>query len=305
MGAQYYVPGGVTTGEDIDLSTLQVLGSIGGGGQGRVYELGNSGTLVYKGYYDPGRINDAAMTRLVRLRQQLPPADRRWVDAHFAWPMCRVVTAGWVVGFVMRRASAAYSWQDAAGYPHLTELQYLIRLPKPPWRQITQPTPAQRRRLAWALAEMTQRLHRLNVVIGDISDANLLWTVKPQPDMYVLDCDGLRIRGEAPILKQADTPGWTDPFQRSRVPGQDADLYKTALAIARILARHPEVAPGEALYFVDGSLGDREARVRRLLSQAAGPPGTRPEAALWAAALADERRRRPGSADGHPLRAPR
>jgi hypothetical protein len=297
MGERYYVPGGVTTGEDVGLGALQLLGQIGSGGQGRVHELGNSDKLVYKEYYNPKLVRTDAMMRLVRLRQQRQPAERSWLDAHFAWPMCRVVSGdGTVVGFIMRRVSRMYSWRDAAGKQRLTELQFLVRPPKPRWQQITQPSPDQRRRLARALAELTQRLHRWDVVFGDISDANILWTVKPQPDVYVIDCDGMRIRGNEPILDQADTPGWHDPRQRSPVPGVDADLYKTALGITRILCCDPEVKPRRESRFLDGTtplkilegtLGHREAEVRRLLDQSAGPAGRRPDAALWVAALAD------------------
>jgi hypothetical protein len=288
----------VTTGEDVELSALQLLAQIGSGGQGRVYQLGNNDKLVYKEYYDPRLIRVDAMARLVRLRQQGQHAERSWLDAHFAWPMCRVISGdGTVVGFIMRRVSRAYSWQDAGGKQRLTELQFLVRPPKPRWQQITQPTPDQRRRLALALAELTRGLHRWGVVFGDISDANVLWTVRPQPDVYVIDCDGMRIRGNEPILDQADTPGWHDPLQRSRIPGLDADLYKTALGITRILCCDPEVQPGRQSSFLEGTrseirilegtLGHREAEARRLLAQAAGPAGTRPDAALWVAALSD------------------
>jgi len=287
MGKRLYVPAGVTTGEDVELSALRLLGQVGHGGQGRVYELENSRTLLYKQYYDAERICGDAMSRLVKLRQQRRPADRSWLDSHFAWPMCRVISAGVVVGFLMRHANKSYSWHDAAGRRHLTELQYLIRPPKPSWRQITQPRPDQRGQLAYALAELTSRLHHWGVVVGDISDANVLWTVRPQPDVYVIDCDGMRIRGKDPILDQADTPGWHDPLQRFPVPGTDADLYKLALALARILCCDPEMRPGDQLIFVSGALGHREREVRLLFARAAGPSGTRPDATLWAAALAD------------------
>ena len=285
MGSRYYVPRGVTSGEDVELSALQLGQQIGGGGQGRVYELAGNDRLAYKRYRDVRHIRGDAMTRLVQLRQYCRPADRSWLDSHFAWPMCRVVSDGVTVGFIMRRASRSFMWRDATGRRRPTELQYLLRPPKRPWQQITQPKPSQRRQIALALAEVTRRLHRWNVVIGDISDLNILWTVKPQPDVYIIDCDGMRIRACEPILDQTDTHDWHDPRQRSRIPGLDADLYKTALAIARILCRDPYVSPGDQLDFVPGTLTHREAEVRRLLAVAAGPPGKRPDAALWVATL--------------------
>lgn len=287
MGEQYYVPRGVTTGEDVELTALQLLGQVGGGGQGRVYELGNSDKLLYKQYHDPRRIRSDALARLVQLRQCRQPADQSWLESHLAWPMCRVTAPdGAVVGFIMRRAR--YTWRDAKGKQRLTELQYLVRPQKPPWRQITQPRPDQRRRLALALAELTRRLHSWDVVVGDISDVNVLWTARAQPpDVYVIDCDGMRMRGHEPVLDQADTPGWNDPLQRGRIPGFDADHYKTALGISRILCCEPYVQPGQQLHFVPGTLGHRESGVRRLLAKAAGPPGQRPKPTLWVAALAD------------------
>jgi DNA-binding helix-hairpin-helix protein with protein kinase domain len=287
MGEQFHVPRGVTTGEDVELTALQLLGQVGGGGQGRVYELGNSDKLLYKQYHDPRRIRSDALARLVQLRQRRRPIDRSWLDSHLAWPMCRVISPeGAVVGFIMRRAR--YTWRDAKGKQRLTELQYLVRPQKTHWRQITQPRPEQRRRLALAMAELTRGLHSWDVVFGDISDANILWSVKTQPDVYVIDCDGMRIRRQDPVLDQADTPGWNDPLQRGRVAGFDADLYKTALGIARILCCDPNVLPGPLLSFVPGAIEHhREDEVRRLLAQAAGRPGERPDAARWVAALSD------------------
>jgi hypothetical protein len=286
MGANY-VPGGVSTGDDVPLSALQVGPQIGSGGQGRVYELRNSEKLAYKQYHDPRRIRPEAISHLVSIRKFSHPADRSWLDSHLAWPMCRVTSDGLVVGFIMRRVSRAFRWRDATGGLRLTELQFLVREPKRPWQQIIQPRPGQRRQLAHELAEATRRLHSWDIIIGDISDVNILWAVKPDPAVYFIDCDGLRLRGKESIVDQADTPDWHDPAQRSRIPGMDADRYKTALAIARILCRKPLVTPGDQLDFVPGTLGYREAEVRRLLAAAASGPGKRPDAVLWTKALSD------------------
>ena len=283
---QYYIPAGVTTGADVELNALHLGNEVGEGGQGRVLQI-NGSRLAYKSYYEPKRIRGDAMTRLVEFRQSCPPADRRWLDSHCAWPMCRVVDGGIVVGFIMRRAENEYTWKDTKGKQRLVELQFLIRDAKIWWQQIVQPDPDQRRQLALAFADLVRRLHRWNVVIGDISDVNILWRLSPSPDVYILDCDGMRIRGNDPILDQADTPDWHDPLMRSRIPGLDADLYKTALAIARILCCQPQARPGEQLAFVTGTLGDRESAVRRLFKVAAGGPGTRPEGDRWVRALGD------------------
>ncbi|GGZ26325.1 hypothetical protein CP967_20970 [Streptomyces nitrosporeus] len=274
-------------GADVPRSALKLLGKVGDGGQGEVHEVGGPGRLLYKSYREPQKADGASLATLVSLRQALGEADRDRLDRETAWPLCRVVDGRLVTGFLMHRAPASMTWTTSRGESKLTELSYLLREPKAAWQAVGQPSPAERYALTVALVDLFRWLHTLGLVIGDLSQANVLWTVAPAPAAYLLDCDGARPLGCAPVLEQADTPDWQDPLAPPGAVSVDSDRYKAALMIGRVLAQDAYTAPGRTLNPVPGSLDERrEAAVLRLWEQAAGPYGTRPDLGQWQAALA-------------------
>lgn len=152
---------------------------------------------------------------------------------------------------------------------------------------VAQPSPAERYALVVAVLGLFRWLHALGLVVGDVSHANVLWTVRPGPAPYLLDCDGVRVVGRPPVLEQADTPDWHDPLAASGTATVDSDRYKAALVAGRVLSQDPYVTPGKPLRPLSGVLDDRRAdAVRVLWEQASGARGTRPHLAQWCTALA-------------------
>ncbi|MBN0045967.1 hypothetical protein JS756_18015 [Streptomyces actuosus] len=277
-------------GADVALGSLRLGGRMGDGGQGEVFDVEGPGRLLYKSYREPHKVAADRLAHLVDLRQQLTGADRDRLDREAAWPLCRVVDGGRVTGFLMRRAPDAMTWRDARGDARLTELSYLLRAPKAAWRAVPQPSPSERFALVLAVVELFDRMHSLGLVVGDVSQANVLWTVHPGPAVHLLDCDGVRLAGRPPVLTQADTPDWHDPMALPGAVTVDSDRYKVALVIGRVLAQDAYAAPGRPLTLLAGVLDDRrEAAVRALWQQAAGPRGGRPHLGQWRAALAGRR----------------
>ncbi|MFI2374869.1 hypothetical protein ACH5AO_07340 [Streptomyces sp. NPDC018964] len=274
-------------GADVARSSLALGERVGSGGQGDVYAI-TGGPLLFKEYKDPSKVNGTALADLVGLRQGLGQADRSRLDALAAWPLCRVVQGGRTLGFLMRRAPAPMTWRTATGASKLIELQYLIRPPKAAWQDVAQPTPEQRRALALACVEAIGWFHDAGLVIGDISQANVLWSLSPEPAVHFLDCDGFRRVGRPAVQDQAATPDWNDPLAPSTDATVDTDAYKTALVAGRIVAQQPYVRPGQDLELVPGCLDDRQSDgVRRLFAQAAGERGSRPRPGEWRTALGD------------------
>ncbi|MER6432632.1 hypothetical protein ABT272_33635 [Streptomyces sp900105245] len=274
-------------GADVTRASFTLGDREGSGGQGDVHALVD-GSLVYKEYKDPSKVNGGALADLVAFRQSLSQSDRSRLDSLAAWPLCRVVEGNRVVGFLMRRAPSDMTWCTAAGSTKLLELQYLIRPSRMGWQEVVQPTPEQRKALALACAEAIDWFHGAGLVIGDISQANVLWSLTPGTAVHFLDCDGFRRVGRAPVQAQAGTPDWNDPLVPSNEASVDTDAYKTALVVGRILAQDPYVTPGQELKLVAGCLNDRQdGTVLRLFSQAAGERGTRPRPSEWQTALSD------------------
>ncbi|WP_326629779.1 hypothetical protein OG808_26530 [Streptomyces sp. NBC_01761] len=277
----------VHDGVDVPYGSLKLLSKIGDGGQGEVHAIGGPGKLLYKSYREPHKVDGAALADLVSLRQELDPADRDRLDREMAWPLCRVTDGSRVTGFLMHRAPAVMTWTTSKGDSKLVELSYLLRRPKAAWQSVRQPSPVDRYTLAVVLVELFRWLHAAGLVIGDLSQANVLWTVDPAPAAYLLDCDGVRLVGRRPVLDQADTPDWHDPLAPPGTMSVDSDRYKAALVIGRVLAQNAYASPGKPLNLVPGVLDERrETAVRQLWQQAAGACGTRPDLGQWRTALA-------------------
>ncbi|PBC93639.1 hypothetical protein BX281_1473 [Streptomyces sp. Ag82_O1-15] len=274
-------------GADIARSSLRLGNRVGSGGQGDVHSVGD-GDLLYKEYKDPSKVNGHALADLVAFRQGLVPTDRIRLDAIAAWPLCRVAEGGRTSGFLMRRAPSPMTWRTATGAKKLLELQYLIRPPKVAWQEVAQPAPEQRRALAQACADAIGWFHDAGLVIGDISQANILWSITPEPAIHFLDCDGFRQIGRNAVQAQAATPDWNDPLAPSTEASVDTDAYKTALTVGRILAQDPYVRPDRELRLMADCLNERQtAAATRLFAQAAGERGTRPRPNEWQTALSD------------------
>ncbi|MGW7644192.1 hypothetical protein [Streptomyces bobili] len=274
-------------GADVARASLTLGEQVGSGGQGEVHAI-DDGSLLYKKYKDPSKVNGNALADLVAFRQGLGQADRTRLDALAAWPLCRVVEGGRALGFLMRRAPSRMTWRTATGARKLLELQYLTRPPKVAWQEVPQPSPEQRRALASACVEAISWFHDSGLVIGDISQANVLWSLTPETAVHFLDCDGFRRVGREAVQAQAATPDWNDPLAPSTEASVDTDAYKTALTAGRILAREPYARPDQELRPVAGCLNERQsAAARRLFAQAAGERGTRPRPSEWLTALSD------------------
>ncbi|MGW1728135.1 hypothetical protein ACWCQK_35235 [Streptomyces sp. NPDC002306] len=274
-------------GADIARSSLRLGDRVGSGGQGDVHSVGN-GDLLYKEYKDPSKVNGQALADLVAFRQGLVPTDQDRLNTLAAWPLCRVTEVGRVVGLLMRRAPSAMTWRTATGATKLLELQYLIRPPKVAWQEVVQPTPEQRRALALACVEAISWFHDAGLVIGDISQANILWSLMPQPAVHFLDCDGFRQVGRNAVQAQAATPDWNDPLAPSTEASVDTDAYKAALTAGRILTQDPYIRPDQELRPVAGCLNERQtAATTNLFAQAAGERSTRPRPNEWQTALSN------------------
>jgi len=272
-------------GADRQKSDLQLGTQLGSGGQGTVHDLNGPGSgLVYKEYLDPGRVNSAELRALVALPSGMDAADRDALLAQTAWPRNLVLNGGIVTGFLMPKVPSSFWWTSSTG-PKLLELQYLLFPPKPLWSSISLPDAQGRLHLARRIASLFQLLHGQGIVVGDVSMANLLWS--EQGDVYLLDCDGTRRHGRPPVTPQPETPDWDDPHQPASGPDLDTDRYKLALLVSRILTFTYDHRPGLPPALVPDLPPRVVTEVTARLAAAAGPRGTRPDAAQWSLALSD------------------
>lgn len=269
---------------DLQLRDLGVLEEIADGGQGRVYRLPGWQGHLLKEYHHGVRsqVDVRELRRLINRTKVMAAADRQLISQSAAWPLAPVVDAGRCVGFVMPEAPSRF--YSPIGRRHrLLELQFLLHPVKPMWASLALPSADLRRELAKCYARYFQALHRYDVIVGDVSMKNFLWTLQGGADVFALDCDGYRLNGHHPVVPQPQTPDWEDRSLQAGRATLDSDRYKLALLVLRILLADPYVRPQDVAHLPGGAdrLGEP---ILRLAEQASGDFG-RPPAEHWLRAL--------------------
>ena len=107
-------------------------------------------------------------------------------------------------------------------------------------------------------------LHKRDVCIGDISFANIAYSLNVYPCVYLVDCDAFRLKGSAPVVPQLHTPDWVPP-EGPKVQSVQTDLYKLGLFLLRALSPRALSAQNR-----DPVVGRRRARSARPLHAAKG-----------------------------------
>ena len=211
------------------------------------------------------------LDRLIRLPEQMKPADKALVDAHTSWPVARVVnTQQATIGVLMPLAPDAFrtAWQLPSGrIRHGWLAVDVLALTEDRQTQIKlSPQPLySRMSICTSIAAVGALLERSDLVYLDWSYANVFWSMLDH-SAYVIDLDGCSF---GPRL-QIESPNWADPLVPRRLnAGNESDRYRVALLVARCLTgiRSDVAEVREAL---DGLRwrGETISRVARLLIQA-------------------------------------
>jgi len=260
---------------DVALVDLTTAVRIANGGQGTVFRLSNPPGTLLKLYHPGIAVLSDELGRLIELAGELR-------DVPAALPSGRVFDGGRCVGLLMPEAPDRFV-TSLAGWRRLLELQFLLYPRRAMWADLVLPTWRERRLLAAAYVELFQALHHNDVVVGDVSMRNLLWTLAGGPGVFAIDCDGFRLAGRPPAVRPVYTAGWGDPT-RPREITLDSDRYKLALVALRVLLGNHTVTPEEVCAKGFPSLGPELTA----LARHAVRPGRRPLAECWLGALEAE-----------------
>lgn len=227
----------------IGLSALGPLGEqLGVGGQGRVFlapaiTLDDvAGPLVYK-QYKPGHVPPHGLSAVVSRRLRMDVATRQRLDRLAVWPVRIVEQAGAVSGVLMPLIPGQF-FEDrylpsGRSTRSLREVQHLFIDPDRALRLgMPAPTAAQRLLVCRDFAAALHLLHRNDLVIGDINAKNAVFRLDARPCVMIVDCDAIRIKGAAAVVKQLNAPDWEPPEDTLT---QATDLYKFGLFVLRCL----------------------------------------------------------------------
>lgn len=245
----------VTVNED----QLGALHHLANGGMAKVYalpsfQIGGDTTRqwVYKKFRSKVRpVPLYGMESIVRLRNSLAPEQRDQIDRSMVWPARAVVDNGYGAAgvvlplipaefFLTLRLSSERKRKPAEGQFLFMDRDYCARVEVPFVRDQV------RRQLCHRLCFAFALLHRAGVVYGDLSARNFIFTTVPRPALLLVDCDAVRVRGEASVFgSQPHSPDWEPPealLARRRkdsggftIQNEETDRYKLGLAILRVL----------------------------------------------------------------------
>lgn len=271
-------------GIDIQLDRLGPVEKIADGGQGCVFRLPLRPGFLLKRYHPGVVVSQTALSQLIEHPNQMGWADRRLITESTAWPAFRVFDGGRCVGLLMREAPRRFAI-TLAGRPRLLELQFLLYSQRPMWSELVLPTARERHAIARQYVRLLQTFHRNDLVAGDVSMKNLLWTLDGGPGVFAIDCDGFRVSGQRPAVRQAETSGWRDPAIRPGTATFDSDRYKLALLVLRVLLADHAVTPESVA--ASSELRAELGSTLSGLAELAVSPGTRPPAGRWLDALGD------------------
>lgn len=279
---------------DVDEAALQRGNELGSGGQGWVYRVhGQPGPTAFKKYKNPRTADSHALKTLVDLPSQLQPSERNRLYEETAWPLARVYDKAQLSGFLMQEIPDRFLAPNGTGAIKMRELQHLIFPRKPLWGDIVPASGVSTQTRVDVAREFTglmALLHSRAMIIGDVSMRNVLWTgTDGQPvTIFLIDCDGIRMLGQVPVMAQAETPDWEDAHQPPTGPDLDTDRYKLALLVGRVLSCQAYIRPKDDALTLPFDLPDRMAtRIESLWKQAASPYGQRPDANQWLQAFAN------------------
>ena len=211
----------------VQRSDLQLGELLAEGGEGRVFEV-RSGPAelgpnrVYKELRRPSSLPE--LSSLVAFPSMLAAQDGSLsarVVSSSAWPVSIVVGSdpALALGTVLPRAPNEFWVRHRDGTNRLASLSYLANDPDriAVAYGIMMPAPGSPERVAlvYALARLLDAwqggdggLLQPQVVHGDLSAKNVLWSLRPAPAVYVLDCDGATVTpGEEADPGSAMEPG--------------------------------------------------------------------------------------------------
>ncbi len=208
---------------------------IASGGQAVLFDVPGT-SFVYKRFKRPPTRSDEVTDLRGRLRELASTGQKVFVHhgsapgqdvvSSFCWPVDVIEERQVPVGIVMPRASAEF-FLEGGDKLRTFEFLYLYRTHPP--------CSLERAHVLLCVLRAFDYLGEMHLVHGDVAPKNIVWTLRPQPRVFVLDVDGMHKEG-ARYWHHVQTPEWEDPrVAAGLVDGHDlrSDWYALALLVLR------------------------------------------------------------------------
>jgi hypothetical protein len=280
----------------LDRADLGPLHEIAQGGQSTLYSvpevrLSAEHTLikgrhivsaVYKEYHHPEHIDATELEARINFYESLDDDSKSKLLALSAWPLRTVQSHGSISGFITAEVPDQYRvLVSLPSGPRLriAEIQYLLNSESFLANADLSITDRIRGEILRDVADALTFFHGNEIIVGDFSAKNLLYSASHRPKAFYLDCDSMRFRGRD-IHPQLETVNWTlsDPEEpRGTAP---ADVYKLALLVLRLYSG------SQNLRVLDGARLPASL-VEVVRSSLLSEPELRPTASVWLDKIAD------------------
>lgn len=232
----------------VDVSEIQGAERIGSGFEATVYTVTNrlDGApidLVYKKYKDRVKpVSLAGMSAIVKFRRDRLSRERGLLDRYFAWPLATVTSDREVDGVLIPLLGNKYfhTWNDPATSSGRTFLRTLDNLSRDRKLSAAVDMPFYGRNfrltMCYELAYGVALLHHWEIVYGDMNFNNAAFAEEPGPNIRFMDCDGIRIEGNAaPVGGGQKTMFDLTPPEGGELQTSGTDAFKLAKMIEIIL----------------------------------------------------------------------
>jgi hypothetical protein len=270
------------------------LEELGKGGEGQVFAIRRIQDKVYKEFLSaastiPGR---PALEHLIELRSKWSPEETQWLSMRTVWPEVVVLDGSRMRGFLMPKIAPQYFRRHGIrSNPKTVPCEWNLLSMRTRYRgnpniSTTVPEISNYDALVLVhdLAKTVAMLHRHDVIIGDMSGRNLLWTDTPKPHVLVIDCDSFRVSGSSGVASPKQSPDWDDPHLNGAATSQESDVYKLGLAAYRAVwaatTDRPDALKRDQMRRLDGI----PAELSDLITRSVGP-SDRPSADEWVRTL--------------------
>jgi len=269
------------------------LVEIGQGGEGLVYAISNRPDVVFKEFKKfPGhQPSSGALEEIIELLNLMNPDEKQWLSTRTTWPHQIVTQGNQMCGFLMpiipstyfRKHGARISPKKIACEWNYLSMREKFKSNQNIHSEVPQVTAYQALRLVEDLSKTLAVLHKYNIVVGDISGRNLLWTDIPSYQVLIIDIDSVHIEGKVGVSSPKQSPDWDDPFLgvNNNFTTIQSDLYKLSLAAYRAIWAASVDRPDFVNRSVPPCPKDIPEAVRELVIRGLGPSDGRPSAAEW------------------------
>ena len=265
----------------------QQLERLSEGGEGIVFRVRNQPTVVYKEYKaaQVPYLNIGALEELMDAVRSWDSSDASRLASRTVWPQTLVDHGSDMRGFLMPAIEGAfYRRYGLRSNPKQVlcdwnQLSYQgDSLPAHMISEVPKPSVEEKIQLVKDLATTVHLLHQHDIIVGDMSGKNLIWSTQPNR-VIIIDCDSFRIDGRKGVCTHKESPGWIDPVLQGRETCKESDIYKLGVAAYRSLWNDPNTQVTSPIVTAKRPAGVPDA----LISLVAASVGTssRPDAKTW------------------------